>query len=295
MAAAAAALKEGRSALDAVESGIRPVEADPSVPHVGRGGAPNILGEMECDAAIMNGADLNAGSVGALKGFLHAISVARKVMEKIPHVMLVGDGAARFAREQGEEPADMLTDKARADYRGHLEKNVPADVLLRWPRADLGEYVQAPPKSEPRGTTVFLAIDKRSNLAAGTSTSGWGYKYPGRLGDSPIIGAGLYADNRYGACACTHTGEMTIRAGTAVSVVRYMQKGASAQDACHEAMTDLRQLQNGYLGPVVVHVVDRNGSPHVVSTAKDNSGHSYWFWCDESDRIQCRDVERVST
>jgi L-asparaginase / beta-aspartyl-peptidase len=281
MAAAAQSLREGRSALDAVEEGIRRVEADAGVRHVGLGGDPNLLGQMQCDAAIMDGANRMAGSVGALSGYLHAIAVARAVMERLPHVMLVGEGAARFAREIGLTPTGMLTDAARTAYDAWLASEVPSDARSSWQDGALAPYAWAAARRvEARDTVIFLAIDARGNTASGTSTSGWSYKYPGRLGDSPIIGAGLYAQNGAGACGCTHTGEMTIRACTAATVVRAMQQGAAVGDACRAAMADLATLSGGLLGPVAVHAVDRDGSPFVAFAGRHKSPPCYWHWAE---------------
>jgi L-asparaginase len=290
--AAVGALRSGLPALDVVEHGIRPVEADASIRFVGRGGDPNLLGEVECDAAIMDGSNLNAGSVGALKGFLHAISVARSVMERLPHVMLAGEGAARFAAETGAERAELLTDGARDRFRAWLEKNVPPDVLAGWPDVPLSEYAwtSATPK-DARGTVVCLAMDGAGDIAAGTSTSGWAYKYPGRIGDSPVIGAGIYAHNPHGACVCTHTGEMTIRANTAASVVGYMKRGAAVRDACFEALDDLRELRDGYLGPVAIHAMDRDGRPFVLSTQSTRAVSTYLVWAEGMDGVENRRPE----
>jgi beta-aspartyl-peptidase (threonine type) len=286
--AAIAALARG-SALDAVEAGIRVVERDPRIRSVGVGGAPNILGEMECDAAIMCGSTLRTGAVGALKHYVHAISVARQVMERTPHVMIVGEGAARFAREIGAERGRLLTSEARADYEQWLRQHVPAGARARLPRADLVPLVK-PPKGGRRGwrtkhwsegaghgTVDFLVRTRSGNMAGGISTSGWSYKYPGRLSDSCLVGAGLYVDDRYGAAACTHTGEMIIRAGVARAVVAYMKKGATVEQACREAFDDLRSLKGGYLGPVIVHALDRRGNPFVITTGRDGR-IPYWLW-----------------
>jgi L-asparaginase len=249
---------------------------------------------MECDAAIMCGATLCTGAVGALKNYFHAISVARKVIERTPHVMLVGEGAAIFAAEIGEKKGNLLSDEARADYEQWLKDHVPPDVLTRWPDVPLVPIVW--PSAEPShslGTTIFLVRTNNGNLAGGVSTSGWAYKYPGRLGDSPIIGAGLYVDNRYGAVACTHTGEMTIRAGTSRVVIAYMKKGATLPEACHEALDDLRALKGGYLGPVVVHAMDAAGTPCVVGMGLDKS--HYWFWGEGVTGIERRNavIEKI--
>ncbi|MCX6844063.1 MAG: N(4)-(beta-N-acetylglucosaminyl)-L-asparaginase [candidate division WOR-3 bacterium] len=279
MDAARQALLAGRPGLDVAEAGIREVESDVNVKSVGRGGGPNLLGEVVCDAAIMDGRTLKAGSVGSLRQFLHAVSVARQVMERLPHVMLVGDGAHRFAGEIGAEKAEMLTDEQRQKHEQWLREHVPADVLAGWPNVPLAEWTWVSGKDYASGgTTTFLIRDAEGNITAGTSTSGWARSYPGRLGDSPIIGAGLYADNRYGACACTHTGEMTIRAGTSRAVVSYMKAGASVREACLEAMRDLASLEGGQLGPVVIHAIDRGGEPCVLTTHELGFPSSYFLW-----------------
>ena len=144
------------------------------------------------------------------------------------------------------------------------------------------------------GTVVFLGLDSNGDIAAGTSTSGWAQRYPGRLGDSPVIGAGLYADNRYGACGCTHVGEMTIRACTARSVVLYMKAGALVHEACFEAVRDLRALKGGYLGPVVIHAIDRHGSPCVVSTDPVVKGLDYFHWDGSGAGVESRRTEIAS-
>lgn len=272
IAAAAAVLAEGGSALDAVEAGIRLVEAEPSVHSVGRGGAPKLLGEIECDAAIMDGTTLGAGAVGAVRGVVHAISLARKVLEELPHVLLVGLGAERFAREVGMGGEDLSTPESKAAHeRWMMEHDAEGRSL-----ADLAwEAVGGRPSG---GTTVFLAIDEADRLAGGTSTSGLARSYPGRLGDSPIIGGGLYADDRYGACACTHAGEMAVRAATARSVVLYMKGGASVAEACAEAVRDLARLAGGFQSAVIIHAIDVRGIPCVLSTRPVPRDPVHCFW-----------------
>ena len=276
------------SALDAVEAGIRIVELDPKVRSVGFGGAPNILGQMECDASIMCGASLQTGAVGALKNYFHPISVARQVMERTPHVMLVGVGAEAFAAEIGERKGDLLSEEAKADYERWLKNHVPAEVLSKWPDVPLASLIPlSANRGGAHGTTVFLVRTNDGNLAGGVSTSGWAYKYPGRLGDSPIIGAGLYVDNRYGAVACTHTGEMTIRAGTSRAIIAYIKKGATAEEACYETLDDLRALKGGHIGCVVIYAIDRAGTPYVVSSGLEE-GIPYWFWTEGMKDVECR-------
>ena len=271
-------LAEGAHALDAIEAGIRLIEADPSVRTVGRGGWPNLLGEMELDASVMDGTTLRTGAVGALQGFLHPISVARAIMQQLPHEFLVGDGAARFAREIGAEVADNLTEDSGRVWRKWFDSEVSAEQKRTWPDTPLAALCRHAIDPEVgRDTTVFLARDSADNICCGTSTSGWGWKYPGRLGDSPIIGAGSYADTRYGAAACTGAGEMTIRCGTARSVVLYMKQGANVGDALREAVNDMRALKGGLISRVTIHAIDVGGNHKVVAVngAGDNQ---YWLW-----------------
>jgi L-asparaginase len=272
----AEALLRGDDLLDAIEAGIRRVEEDPSVRSVGYGGAPNLFGEMELDASVMRGDTLETGAVAALRGFLHPFTVARRVMERLPHVMLAGEGAARFARETGEETANLLSPEAEADYHRWRAEHVPQHLLKRWPDIDATEI--AWPKTVPvGGTTVFIASNGAGRFAGGVSTSGWFYKYPGRLGDSPVIGAGLYVDDRYGGAACTQTGEMTIRAGSARAIVLYMKKGATVEEACREAAEDIKHLRGGYIGPVTLHAVHRDGD-HCVLGVNLKKPSTYWYW-----------------
>src|SRR5262245_33325282 len=142
MPAAITALQAGRPALDVLEAGIRPVELDPQVRSVGVGGWPNLLGEMELDASIMDGLTLKAGAVGALRGVLHPISVARLVMDKLPHVFLVGEGAARFAAEYEAETGEILTEQSREEWATWLKKHVPDEVWEKWPHVPLTPWVR---------------------------------------------------------------------------------------------------------------------------------------------------------
>jgi L-asparaginase len=287
IAAAAAALQNGRSALDAVELGIRPVELDPHIRSVGVGGWPNLLGQVELDASIMDGRTLRAGAVGALRGFLHPISVARQVMERLPHVFLVGEGAAMFAAECGAETGETLTEEARLEWETWLRQHVPADVWDQWPNVPLAPWARLTTDPETAGgTTTFLVQDAEGDIAAGVSTCGWAFKYPGRLGDSPVIGAGGYADNRYGAAACTGMGELAIRAGTARAVVLYMKMGMSVEEACHEAVNDLWALRRDYRGGVTIHAIDAQGNFYVAAAGRDDV--TYWLWLEGMAAPECR-------
>ena len=273
-------LQQDQPAMDAIEAGIRRIEQDPEIHCVGRGSWPNLLGQLELDASIMDGRTLQAGAVGALQGFLHPISVARKIMEESPHVLLVGQGAARFADEWKMQRAENVTPEAHQAWQRWLHDHASPELLARWPDVPLSELTRLtadPLKAQ--GTTVFLAQDTRGDIACGVSTSGWAWKHPGRLGDSPIIGAGNYADNRYGAAGCIGHGELTIRAGTARTVVLYMKMGLGVREAVCEAAQDLRALHKDFSGSVTLYALDRQGKHFVLALGPRSEEH-YWLWRD---------------
>ncbi len=271
-------LAAGQGGMDAIEAGIRLVEADTSIRTVGRGGWPNLLGDVELDAALIDGNTFRSGAVGALKGYLHPISIARAVLERLPHEMLVGEGAARFAEEIGAERAENLIPDSERVWRQWFEEKVPPADQKNWPDVALAELCQqAIDPEKGMDTTVFLALDARSEIMAGVSTSGWAWKYPGRLGDSPIIGAGCYADTRFGAAACTGTGEMAIRAGSARAIVLYMKMGLSLEAAVDEAIADLRRLEGGLIQRITLHAIDRQGRHRVVAVNATEQ-LTYWLW-----------------
>ena len=281
------ALKDGGSAMDAVEIGIRAVEADPSEHTVGYNGYPNILGELELDASIMDGRSLNSGAVALMRGYPYAISVARQVMErKLPHVLLAGAGAERFAREIGAESWDeMLSDEIREVWRRRLLSVGVDGIADDMPLLDLVKLATDPERVA--GTVNFIAMDGAGDICAGVSTSGWAWKYPGRIGDSPIIGAGNYADNRYGACACTGMGEMAIRAGTARSLALYLQMGMPLAQAARQAMADLRDLGGEYIGGMNLIALHKDGG-HIGIASEP--GKTYIFQDGDMDAHQ--EVER---
>jgi beta-aspartyl-peptidase (threonine type) len=292
--AAVHALKSGWGCIAALETGIRLVEADPTVRSVGRGGWPNILGSVELDAAVMDGNTLRSGAVGALSGYLHPVSVARAVLETLPHEMLVGEGAARFAQEIGAERDSNLTEASKCAWKKQIARFLKSTNHLsidEIPLADLSRRCMDP--ELVRDTTVFLGRDMNGGLATATSTSGWAWKYPGRLGDSPIIGAGSYADTQYGAAACTHTGEMAIRAGTSRSIVLYLKMGMSLDEAMSEAANDLGRLKGGQLGGLVLHGLDAHGSHRVVAVNCDDEIR-YWVWTPDLTAPELRVAHPVS-
>ncbi|NLG26768.1 MAG: asparaginase [Chloroflexi bacterium] len=267
MLAARDALRAGGSALDAVEAGIREVELNAADTSVGLGGYPNILGEVQLDAGIMDGSNRAVGAVAAVRGYAHPISVARQVMLRLPHVLLVGEGAERFAAEIDAERSDLLTPESRQAWLDRLERfaGVRPEQLADHP--DLTELVWRAMNEQRRGGTVdFLALDAKGNLAAGVSTSGYAWKYPGRVGDSPICGAGYYCDNRGGAAACTGVGEMAIRAGTARSVSLMLQFGYSVAESGTRAMQDL-VLPGAGRGSIELLVLNPHGVAAGFATA----------------------------
>ena len=252
-------LRSGGSALDAVEAAARIVEADPADTSVGRGGWPNILGTVEVDASIMDGATRRAGAVGAVHGYLYPISIARAVMERLPHVMLVGEGAMRFAAEIGAQRARLLTPRTRGLWIDFLAqvKETPASIAKR---KALAPVVMRTVDLERKGTVNFIAIDRAGHMASAVSTSGWGYKYPGRLGDSPIIGAGNYCDERYGGATCTGFGELAMRALTAKTAVDRLASGMSAEEVARAAIADVNELDRPHAAPMNVVVLASDGT-----------------------------------
>ncbi len=286
VSAAMEVLRGGGSAIDAVEAGIRLVESNPEDTTVGLGGIPNLLGQVELDASIMDGRTLAAGAVAAVRGYEHPISIARKVMEELPHVLLAGSGAERFAAEMGFQRRELLTEEAKQSWEKQMRKAMPEAVLANLERAaDLRQWVKRIVELRRAGGTVnFLVRDAASlsagNLCAGVSTSGQGWKYPGRVGDSPLIGAGNYADNRYGAAACTGLGEMAILAGTAHSVVLYLKMGLSLDEAGRQAMEDLHALADPYLGAMNIVALDRDGRHAAFSNREDRT---YVYMTEEMD------------
>lgn len=278
-------LRDGGSALDAVEATIRLVESNPDDHSVGYSGLPNILGEVELDASIMDGRTLETGAVCAVHHYEHVISLAKQVMLRLPHVLLAGPGAERFAKELGFEPRDLLSADARAIFEGKVAGYSQRYETMR----ELVERATKDPeiaasiedyRDEVYGTVNVIAVDKREDIASGVSTSGWAWKYPGRVGDSPIIGAGNYADNRYGACACTGYGEMAIRCSTAHSVVLYMKIGMSLEEAASEAMKDLRHLTVPFPPGMNLVAIDAQGH-HIAMTTETEREVTYIYQTDD--------------
>ncbi|UCC83308.1 MAG: N(4)-(beta-N-acetylglucosaminyl)-L-asparaginase [Gemmatimonadota bacterium] len=232
-------LSAGGSALDAVEKATNYIEQDPEDTSVGYGGLPNERGVVQLDASIMDGKTYSAGSVASLENIMYPSSVARLVMERTDHVMLVGPGALEFAKSWGFEEENLLTEKARERWLMWREAHSDRDD---WGPPDhlKGREEQGASLDEQLaytyGTVNVLAVDAAGDVAGITSTSGLSYKIPGRIGDSPIIGAGLYVDNDVGAAGATGRGEDVIKSCAGYYIVMRMKEGRTPQQACEDAL-----------------------------------------------------------
>ncbi|GEP93898.1 N(4)-(beta-N-acetylglucosaminyl)-L-asparaginase [Chitinophaga cymbidii] len=252
-------LEKGGRALDAVENGVHVPEADPKNTTVGYGGAPDRDGRVTLDACIMDEFG-NCGSVAALEHIKHPISVARKVMEKTPHVMLVGDGALQFALENGFQKENLLTPESEKAWKEWLKKAEYKPVINIENQSYEGKPsafnpLQLPGNVYNHDTIGMVAMDAEGNLSGACTTSGMAYKLHGRVGDSPIIGAGLYVDNEVGAATATGVGEEVIRVVGSFLVVELMRQGYSPEAACKEAVMRIvqkkpakaKEIQIGFL------------------------------------------------
>ena len=234
-------LKNNGKALDAVEAGVKIPEGDPTERSVGYGGRPDRDGRVTLDACIMD-ENSNIGAVGCLEHIKHPISVARAVMEKTPHVMLVGEGALQFALAQGFKKENLLVPDSELEYKEWLKTSEYKPIA----------------NIENHDTIGMIALDANGDLSGACTTSGMAFKMHGRLGDSPIIGAGLYVDNEIGAATATGHGEEVIRISGSHLVVELMRQGKSPQKACEEAVArivnlskkrnkDLKDIQVGFI------------------------------------------------
>lgn len=246
-------LGAGGTALDAVELGVQVPEADVANHSVGKGGYPDRDGHVTLDASIMDG-DGRCGAVACIERIAHPIRVARRVMEATPHVLLVGDGALQFAREQGFHEEDLLTPEAEKAWHAWL-KEAKYRPLPNSENRDYHPDAGLPGGRHNHDTIGMLAVDAHGHLAGACTTSGMAWKLHGRVGDSPLIGAGLYVDGDVGGATSTGVGEEVIRNAGSFLVVELMRQGRSPQEACEEAVRRIvrkrpdaaRELQVGFL------------------------------------------------
>ena len=237
----------GRDLRSALEDGLAACELDPTFLAIGLGSLPNSDGELELDAAMMDGADLEVGAVCAVRGIVPVISVARRVMEDTRHNMLAGDQARRFAIEKGFRPQNLVTAEVARQYD-----------LWRAGQISEREYTHT---SDDHGDTVTMLGLQDGHLVAASATSGWAWKMPGRVGDSPIVGAGIYADNEVGAAGATGLGEELWKACASFRTTEFMRRGATPQDACNEvAEIMVRRQPHACDMPCVVLAMDTEGN-----------------------------------
>jgi N4-(beta-N-acetylglucosaminyl)-L-asparaginase len=253
-------LKKGGDTLDAVVAAVTVVEDDPNDDSVGYGGLPNEQGEVELDASVMHGPTRRAGSVASVRRIKNVSRLAKTVMERTNHVMIVGDGARRFAVDEGFEETNLLTEHSRKlwlawkassslnwrpgidspewkDKMSAIFRDTPEDQALL-------AYAQRVIEHPPTGTIPCMAVNEKGDISATTTTSGLAWKIPGRVGDSPIIGAGCYVDNEVGAAGSTGKGEENIKVCGGHTIVEMMRKGMSPKDACLEAMSRVARNYN---------------------------------------------------
>lgn len=229
-------LRESSDTLEAAVAGVNLVEEDPEDTTVGYGGLPNEDGVVQLDSSVMHGPTRNGGAVAALEGIVHPSRVAKLVMERTDHVLLVAEGAQRFARAHGFEVTDLLTDRARRIWLRWKETLSDRDDWLAPEAAAAALGDDAGPFLRDYGTINCNCVDANGDISGVTTTSGLAFKIPGRVGDSPILGAGLYVDNDVGACGSTGRGEANLLDCCSFLVVEQMRLGKSPADACIAAL-----------------------------------------------------------
>lgn len=255
-------LEAGKPPLDAALAGAQAVEDDPNVDSVGFAGLPNSIGVVQLDACVMDGKTLACGGVAAVENVRHVAALARRVMEKTPHVLLVGEGAKLFAVQQGF-PLDTLhtPESLRKWEEARRKQKRPANKRPTSPPADSHD------------TVTVLAMDRAGSLAGVCTTSGLALKAHGRVGDSPLIGAGLYVDNDAGAAGGTGVGEEIIRIGGSMLIVESMRNGKSAQEACELAIrrvNDFARRRGVHPARVAFLAIDPRGRPGAACTKGTN-------------------------
>ena len=259
-------LINGGRAIDAVESGVRVTEADPEIMSVGFGGLPDREGKVTLDACIMDETG-NCGAVSFLQHIKHPISVARKIMDETPHVMLSGKGALQFALEKGFTKENLLTSKAKKKWQDWLKKSEYKPII----------------NVENHDTIGLLALDEKGNISGACTTSGLSWKMHGRVGDSPIIGAGMYVDNEVGGCCATGLGEAVMKTLGSFLIVELMRQGATPQEACEEAIARIvknQNYKNMQIGYIAINKKGEHGSfavHHGFNYALHQGGENQMF------------------
>ncbi|MHA1223721.1 MAG: isoaspartyl peptidase/L-asparaginase [Candidatus Heimdallarchaeaceae archaeon] len=285
-------LADGGTALDAVEESIKLIEDNPFDITVGFNGFPNLMGEVELDASIMEGKTRKSGAVAAVKNFRHPISIARKVMELTPHALLVGEGAERFARAMGFKEEQIIDELGIKNYHNIMEgksleipeegQKLVRELFMRFDK-HLKDVMEKYPVKEwyrklsfdKHGTTNVIALDQEGNLVVGVSTSGLAMKFPGRVGDSPVIGAGFYCTQKAGA-ACTGTGELSMRLTTARMVVHNIERNSSPERAAEKEIFELKKIaEKG-----VIHILTMNNEGQCAAVSNKNG--IFHFYADSN-------------
>jgi N4-(beta-N-acetylglucosaminyl)-L-asparaginase len=263
---------EGADLLTCLEEGLAACERDPGFLAIGRGALPNCEGGVELDASIMDGRDLSAGAVCGVRDIVPVISVARRVMERTPHVMLAGEQARRFAIEQGFRPSNLMTAENIRRYE-------------EWQAGQAGiDYVHS--LDDLHGDTVtIVGAEDGGHVVSASSTSGLAWKLPGRIGDSPIVGAGIYADDEVGAAGATGFGEELWKACASFRAVEAMRRGLSPQEACEETIRQIlrRQSPRCLEIPCVVLAVNRDGDYGAATTTQE-----FPLWICQDGRIEMK-------
>ena len=273
-------MEAGAAPVDAAVEGVAVVEADPDDVTVGYGGLPNAEGVVQLDACCMDGPTMRAGAVAAIEGFMHPAQVALQVMRRTTRVLLVGEGAARFAEAVGFPVENLLTEKARKIWLYWKGQMSAVDDWIAPPELiedpDVQWYIEKYGPIPPTGTINLCAVNADGNLGGTTTTSGLFFKIPGRVGDSPLIGAGLFVDNEVGAAGSTGRGESVIQIAGAHTIVELMRTGASPRDACLGALDRLVRATR------VPYLLDDEGRPtfdvkfYAVNKAGDAAGAAIW-------------------
>ncbi|MBD3413867.1 MAG: asparaginase [Candidatus Aminicenantes bacterium] len=268
-------MRQGKDSLDSVIAGVNIIESDPEDITVGYGGLPNEEGVVELDSSVMHGPSHNAGAVASLRHIKNPSKVARLVMERTAHALLVGEGALKFALSHGFKKENLLTEKSRKIWLKKKESLSDKDFWYPPPV----EIKKSDPHAllESHGTINCCALDVQGQLAGVTTTSGFFYKIPGRVGDSPLIGAGLYVDNNVGAAGSTGFGEANILTCGSYSVVEFMRQGHGPEQACLKSLkrvANKARLWPGYKDEKGRPIFDLNF--YAVNKRGEFAGASLW-------------------